>query len=113
MIKDAQRKSANAAKPKKKTSKTDELTFIQISKTGAGYHILYGHQWISFSPGEITAMAKIAGGEGTNLEIRGRFYTWLARERSDILVTASIADKFDDKLNVLIKLLKKNIKLKK
>jgi len=111
---DAQRKSTSATKTKT-TVKAGNSGFsdIRISETGSGYHILCNNQWISFTTGEITAMVKIVLGEGSDLEVRGRLYNWLSRERGDLLVTASIADKFDDGLKPLISLIKKNFKLKK
>jgi len=117
IIKDAQRKDANASKTKKtitvKTGRNDGFSDIKISETGSGYHLLCNNQWIAFTTGEVTSMVKIAFGEGTELEVKGRLYNWLARERSDLLNAAGIADKFDDKLKTLISLLKKNFKLKK
>jgi hypothetical protein len=112
MIKDAQRKSTARAK---KTVKTKETGFgkIKMSESGSNCHIYCGNQWISFTGREITSMVKIAFGEGSDLEIRDRLYTWLARERSDLLSVASIANKFDDKLTTLISLLKKNFKINK
>lgn len=112
MIKDEQRKSKTLSKPQK-TVKNVNFFDIKISDTGSGYHILCNNTWISFTGKEITAMVKIVKGEGSNLEIRERLYNWLFRERSDLLITASIANKFDDKLTSLINLLNENFKLKK
>jgi hypothetical protein len=105
VIKDARRKSKTAAKTKK-TVETGSFSGIKLSDSGSGYHICCNNQWISFTAGEITAMIKIAKGEGSNIEIKGRLYNWLARERGDLLITASISGKFDDKLMSLITLLK-------
>jgi len=117
IVKDAQRANAQrtSAAKTKTTVKAGSGGFgdIRISETGSGYHILCNNQWVSFTTGEITAMVKIALGEGSDLEVRGRLYNWLSRERRDLLIAASIADKFDDKLKTLVSLLKKNFKLKK
>ena len=112
MIKDEQRKSKTVSKPKK-VIETGNYFDIKISGTGSGYHILCNNMWISFTVKEITAMVKIVKGEGSDLEIRERLYNWLSRERSDFANTASIADKFDKKLTLLINLLNENFKLKK
>jgi hypothetical protein len=114
IIKESQRKSTSSAKVKK-TVKTNNDGFrdIQISETGSGYHILCNNSWIAFTSGEITAMVKIVKGEGTEQEIEERLYNWLARERTDLLNSASISSKFDEKLKPLISLLNKNFKLKK
>jgi uncharacterized protein YjaZ len=114
MIKDEQRKSKTVSKTKpQKTAGNGRFIDIKISETGSGYHILCNNEWIAFTVKEITAMVKIVKGEGSDLEIRERLYNWLSRERGDLLITASIANKFDDKLTSLINLLNKNFKLKK
>jgi hypothetical protein len=56
---------------------------------------------------EITKLARIASGEGSDLEIKERLFNWLVRERTDLLRSAGIADKFDVKLKSLAGLLKK------
>jgi hypothetical protein len=110
IINDNQRKKSSAKVSKETVKKTG---FSDVKISGSGSHILYGNQWISFSNSEITSLVRIAKGEGTDLEIRERIYNWLKRERSDLLMTASIADKFNDDLKSLITLLKKNFELKK
>ncbi|MDR2542027.1 MAG: hypothetical protein LBC80_01035 [Treponema sp.] len=104
IIKEEQRKSSTAAKNKKTVK---DAGFKNIKITASGCHIQFRNQWISFTNSEITALVKIAKGKGADLEIRGRLFTWLARERKDLLNTASIANKFDDNLKPLISLLKK------
>ena len=108
--KDKQQKKSSAGVNKKSVNKTG---FIDAKISGSGCHILYGNDWISFSNSEITSMVRIAKGEGTDMELRERIYNWLTRERSDILLTAGIANKFNDDLKSLITLLKKNFTLKK
>jgi len=115
MVKEAQRESERikSTKTKKTINTNNGFGDIKISETGSGYHILCNNQWIAFTTAEVTSMVKIIFGEGNDLEIRGRLYNWLKRERSDLLNAASISDKFDDKLKLLISLLKMNFKLKK
>ena len=112
IIKDEKRKNSSITKTKKPV-KAKEAGFIdiEVSPSGSGYHMLFGTQWIAFTKNEISAMVKIAFSEGSDLEVRSRLYTWLSRERSDLLNTASIADKFDQKLTPLILLLRKNFKI--
>jgi hypothetical protein len=105
MIRDEQRRRKTAQKSQK-TTKISGFSDIKYSNVGTGCHILYNNQWISFTSSEIINMKKIANSEGADIEIKGRLYNWLARERGDLLVTASISDKFDDKLISLINLLK-------
>ena len=114
IINDAERQKTGKTKTvKTAATAAGGFTDIKISETGSGYHIRCNNQWISFTTGEITKMVKIVLGEGSDLEVRERLYSWLARERADLLSAASIADKFDDKIKPLIALLKKNFKLKK
>jgi len=114
IINDTQRQKTDSTKTIKKIKVTNDIfSDIKISETGAGYHIHCNNQWISFTTGEITKMVKIVLGEGTDLEIRERLYNWLFKERADLLSSAGIANKFDDRIKPLIALLKKNFKLKK
>jgi len=93
----------------KESKKTDDwFKDIKISGSKTGYHILCNTQWVAFTTKEISSMVKIAKGTGTNSEVSERLYNWLARERSDLLNTALIANKFDEKLKSLISMLKKN-----
>jgi hypothetical protein len=112
MIKDEARKKTSVS-GKKASPAEDDFIDIKLSETGSSYFVLYSNQWISFSKGEITAMVKIALGEGSELEIKERLFNWLSRERNDMLYSAAIANKFDNKLISLINLLKVNFKLKK
>jgi hypothetical protein len=86
---------------------------IKASESGGSYYIVYKTEWIMFSKEEIMALVKIAGGTGTDLEIKERLFNWLARERSDLLRSAGIAAKFDRKLSSLAGLLKKTFKIRK
>jgi len=114
IINDTERqKTGNTKTAKTSKAGADGFTDIKISETGAGYHIRCSNQWIAFTTGEITKMVKIVLGEGTDLEVRERLYSWLSNERADLLSAAGIANKFDDRIKPLISLLKKNFKLKK
>ena len=86
---------------------------IEGSESGSSYYLFYRNTNIMFSRDEMTQLVKIANGEGTDLEIRGRLYNWFDRERKDIFATVPIADKFDERLKKLVSLIKKNFKLKK
>jgi len=109
------RKSVSGKKVQHKAKPSADNDFLDIktSDTGSSYFLLYSTEWISFSKDEIITLAKIALGDGTDLEVRERVFNWLSRERNDILYTASIANKFDNKLISLINLLRENFKLKK
>lgn len=66
-----------------------------------------------FSKDEMISLVKIAAAPGTDLEIKERLFNWFSRERSDLLRSAGISAKFDNKLKSLAQLLKKNFKVKK
>jgi glyceraldehyde-3-phosphate dehydrogenase/erythrose-4-phosphate dehydrogenase len=112
IIKDVERAKKSASGKIEKPA-TEDFSDIKISETGSSYYIVYHNEWIAFSKEEITAIVKIALGEGTELEIKERLFNWLSRERNDLLYTASIAKKFDNKLVSLINLLRENFKLRK
>jgi len=113
IIEDAKRQNTKPSKTAKSIKVDSVFSDIKMSEKGAGYHMRCCNQWISFTTAEITAMVKVVYGEGSDLEVRGRLYSWLGRERSDLLNAAGIKEKFDENLTSLINLLKKNFKLKK
>jgi hypothetical protein len=86
---------------------------IKASESGSSYYLVYKTEWIMFSKEEMLLLVQIAGGPGTELEIKERLYHWLARERSDLLRSTGMADKFDPKLTSLAKLLKKTFRVRK
>ena len=104
------KKGAAAGKPVKAIEKG--FSDIKISESGSSYYIVYNNEWITFSKNEMTAIAKIALSEETEMEIRERLFNWFSRERSDLLYSASIGSKLDDKLGALLSLLKDNFKLR-
>ena len=105
IIKDEKRKTSIAGE-KKKAAK--EAGFTNIKQSSSGYHILFGTQWISFTNNEISLLIKIAKSKDPDLEVRGRLYNWLNHERRDVLITASIPNKFSDTLKSFRSLLKKS-----
>jgi hypothetical protein len=111
IIRDNERKNESTVK---KTARTKEQGFsdIKMSESGSSYYIVYNNEWIAFSRVEMAALIRIALAEGTDLEVRERLFEWLYRERGDLLYAASIGNKFDDKLKLLVLLLKNNFKLK-
>jgi len=112
IIKDEERIKKSASKNKTRLAENDFMD-VKISETGSSFYIIYNNQWISFSKAEMTAVVKIAHGAGTELELKERLFNWLSRERNDLLYTASIANKFDNKLMTLINLLRVNFKISK
>ena len=80
---------------------------ISGSETGSSFYLYCPNDEIMFSRGEMSQLIKIANGNGTDLEIRERLFNWFERERRDIFSAISIANKFDDKLKLLLGLIKK------
>ena len=85
----------------------DGFADIKVSESGSSYYIVYKTEWIMFSKNEMLKLVKIAGSEASDLEIKERLFNWFARERTDLLRSAGIANKFDNKLLSLAGLLKK------
>ena len=121
LIKSEERRAAkNSDKASAKTGKatgrtgqnaagtSDDFNEIKASESGASFYIVYKTEWIMFSKDEMIKLVKIAGGEGSDLDIKERLFNWFARERTDLLRSAGIADKFDKKLKTLAGLLKKH-----
>jgi len=122
ILKEKERDIASALKKKRSPAKiniTNEdgeeqrFTEVKMSASGSNYYIVYNNEYITFTGKEIAAMVKIAFSEGVDLEIRERLFDWLSHERSDLLYTAEIGDKFNDKLKSLISLLKTNFHIKR
>jgi len=114
-IRENERKMSNPAKKTVKVQVSgDEQWFTEVKKSASGsnYYIVYNNEWIAFTGNEMATIVKIVFAEGSDLEIRERLFNWLSRERSDLLYTASIGDKFNEKLKSLVSLLKSNFKLK-
>ena len=93
----------------KNAAGSDGFNEIKVSDSGSSYYIVYKTEWIMFSKDEMVKLIKIARGEGTDLEIKERLFNWFARERTDLLRSAGIANKFDNKLKSLAVLLKKKM----
>ena len=91
----------------RRSTSIDSFNEIKASESGASYYIVYNAEWIMFSKSEMLKLKTIACGAGSKLEIKERLFNWFARERKDLLLSAGIASKFDDKLLALAGLLKK------
>jgi hypothetical protein len=103
--KSAGKKAASAGQS---TAKTEGFSGIKASDSGSSYYLGYKNEWIMLSRDEMTQLVKIARGKGTIAEIKERLFNWLVRERTDILRSAAVANKSDDKLKSLAGLLKKH-----
>jgi hypothetical protein len=83
------------------------------NESGTHFYLNYNNDNAIFSKEEITALVKLVYGGETELEVHERLYNWLYRERRDIFSFIPIADKFDDHIKALAKLIKKDFKMKK
>jgi hypothetical protein len=109
--KDAEKKTREGGQKGKAASGSEELR-IEGSESGSSFYLIYKGKWIMFSRDEITALAKITAGPGTDLEIRERLYNWIERERSDLFEAMPMPDKFDPRLKKLAAVLRKNFRVK-
>jgi hypothetical protein len=85
---------------------------IEGSESGSSYYLVYNKQWIMFSREEMIQITGIVSAKGTDLEIRERLFSWLEKERRDVLASVPMADKFDDRLKKLAALIKKTFKVR-
>jgi len=101
------RSAAGGSKTQAKPKSGRESYRIVGSESGSSFYLYCPNDEIMFSRGEMSQLIKIANGNGTDLEIRERLFNWFERERRDIFSAISIANKFDDKLKLLLGLIKK------
>ena len=84
---------------------------IKSTESGSSYYLYYKNSNVMFSKNEMAQLVKIVNGPGTELEVRGRLYSWFDRERSDIFSLAKMNDKHDVRMKEIVKLIKKSFKL--
>jgi len=85
---------------------------IDGTESGSSYYLHYGNNDVMFSRNEMIHLVKIVNAAGTDLEIRERLFNWFDRERRDVFAAVPIADKFDDQLKALVKLIKQSFKVR-
>ena len=86
---------------------------IKGTESGSSYYLYYGTNSVMFSGSEMMHLAKIVNGPGSDLEIRDRLYKWFERERMDIFALVNMKDKFDERLKLLVPVIKKSFKINK
>jgi hypothetical protein len=94
-----------------KTGKLSDEIRMEGSASGSSFYLFYHGQSAMFSRDEIIALVKLVNGPGTTLEIAERLYNWFDRERADIFALIPMADKFDDRLKKIARIVKKNFKI--
>ena len=103
---------AAMADTKVKTGKIQDVLRIEGSPSGSSFYIVCNGQSIMFSRDEIIHMVHIVCAPGTKLEIQEHLLDWFTRERRDVFSVIPIADKFDERLNKIAALLKKNYRIR-
>ena len=85
---------------------------IEGTESGSSYYLYYRNGNVMLSRNEMIQLVKIVNANRTELEIRELLHNWLIRERKDIFALIPIADKFDEKLKILAKFIKKSFQLR-
>jgi hypothetical protein len=101
-------KSAAASKSE---NKFDEIR-IEGSASGSSFYMFCHGQSVMFSRDEIIGLVKIVNGPGTAPEIAERLFNWFNRERADVFALIPMADKFDDRLKKIARLIRTNFKIR-
>ena len=91
--------------------RSDEIR-MEGSASGSSFYLSRHGQSVMFSRDEIIALVKLVNGPGTALEIAERLFNWFNRERADVFALIPIADKFDDRLKKIVRLVRKNFKIR-
>ena len=102
-----------AAGSKSKPVKIQGGLRIEGTPSGSSYYLYYNGQSVMFTKEEIIRMVKIASAPVTKIEMQENLLNWFMKERRDIFATIPITDKFDEQLNKIALLLKKNFQVRK
>jgi hypothetical protein len=94
-----------------KTGKQSDEIRVEGSANGSSFYLFYHGQSVMFSRDEIIALVKLVNGPGTALETAERLFNWFGRERADIFALIPMADKFDDRLKKIARIVKKNFRI--
>ena len=85
---------------------------MEGSASGSSFYLSHRGQSVMFSRDEIIALVKLVSGPGTALEIAERLFNWFNRERADVFALIPMADKFDDRLKKIARLVRENFKIR-
>jgi hypothetical protein len=99
-----------AAAVSKSGKQSDEIR-IKGSASGSSFYLFRHGRSVMFSRDEIIALVKLVNGPGTALETAERLFNWFDRERADVFALIPMADKFDDRLKKIARLIRKNFKI--
>ena len=105
--------AAKAAAKKSSSNKTQENISIKGSSSGSSFYLYYNGKSVMFTKDEIIKMLNISCAPLEKQEISENLFRWLNRERRDIFSTIPIEDKFDERLDKIAALLKKNFRVRK
>lgn len=96
-----------------KHAKAESKPVLKIEQTDDGrfYNIVYGGKWKLFNIDEMTSLAKIALVKEPLESVCPRVYTWMRKERSDMLTDFAIANAASPVIRELVSLVRKKFKL--
>lgn len=86
---------------------------IKAGSGGTDFHIVRAGKWKLFSAEEMLALTKIATVDDPELEVSGRLYQWLKRERSDFFADFPARGPSDPLVLALVALIKKTFTVKR
>lgn len=86
---------------------------VEASSDGRFFHIVVDGKWKMLNRDELKSLVNIAGSKDPAEAVRTRLFTWLKRERADILSDLGISTGLSPILAELAGYLKKNFKIKK
>ncbi|MDX9958331.1 MAG: hypothetical protein RBT68_07805 [Spirochaetia bacterium] len=86
---------------------------VEASEDGRFFHIVVDGKWKMLNRDELKSLVNIAASKDPAEAIRTRLFTWLKRERADVLSDLGISTGMSPILAELAGYLKKNFKIKK
>ncbi len=84
---------------------------VEVSEDKRFFHIVVDGKWKMLDMGELKILVRIASDKGSESSLMTRMFTWLKRERSDVLNDLGISSTVSPILAELIAYLKKNFKV--
>jgi hypothetical protein len=86
---------------------------VEASSDGRFFHIVVDGKWKMLNRDELKSLVNIACSKDPAEAVRTRLFTWLKRERADVLSDLGISTGMSPILAELAVYLKKNFKIKK
>lgn len=109
----SERRAGVVPKGKKAQDEPFQGLSIKAGEGGSDFHIVRAGKWKLFSAEEMLAMTKIATVPDPELEVSGRLYQWLKRERSDFFADFPASGPSDKLMVALVALIRKTFTVKR